>query len=115
MRIGIIGAGALGGTFAALLARAGHDVEVTARGAGLEAIRAGGIRLTGGYGEAHANVAAAEALTVVPELVLVCTKAQDAEAAIAANAALVDGVPVVVVQNGLDGVDTATRLLPRSS
>ena len=115
MRIGIIGAGALGGTFAALLARAGHDVEVTARGAGLEAIRAGGIRLTGGYGEAHANVAAAEALTVAPELVLVCTKAQDAEAAIAANAALVDGVPVVVVQNGLDGVDTASRLLPRSS
>ena len=115
VRIGIIGAGALGGTFAALLARAGHDVEVTARGAGLEAIRAGGIRLTGGYGEAHANVAAAEALTVAPELVLVCTKAQDAEAAIAANAALVDGVPVVVVQNGLDGVDTASRLLPRSS
>src|SRR4030095_12903577 len=25
------------------------------------------------------------------------------------------GVPVVVVQNGLDGVDTAARLLPRSS
>ncbi len=46
---------------------------------------------------------------------LVCTKAQDAEAAIAANAALIDGVPVVVVQNGLDGVDTASRLLPRSS
>ena len=28
VRIGIIGAGALGGTFAALLARAGHEVEV---------------------------------------------------------------------------------------
>ena len=115
MRIGIIGAGALGGTFAALLARAGHDVEVTARGAGLEAIRSGGIRLSGGYGAAHARVAAVEALTVPPELVLVCTKAQDAEAAIAANASLVDGVPVVVVQNGLDGVNTAARLLPRSS
>ena len=45
VRIGIIGAGALGGTFAVLLARAGHDVEVTARGASLAAIRAGGIRL----------------------------------------------------------------------
>ena len=115
VRIGIIGAGALGGTFAALLARAGHDVEVTARGAGLEAIRSGGIRLTGGYGEAHAHVAAGRgARPRRPELVLVCTKAQDAEAAIAANAALIDGVPVVVVQNGLEGVDTAARLLPRS-
>ena len=115
MKIGIIGAGALGGTFAALLASAGHDVEVTARGAGLAAIRAGGISVSGGYGDVHATVAAAETLSARPDLVLVCTKAQDAAAAITANAALIDGVPVVVVQNGLDGVATATRLLPRSS
>lgn len=115
MRIGIIGAGALGGTFAVLLARAGHDVEVTARGASLAAIREGGIGLTGGYGEAHERVAAGEVLTKRPELVLVCTKAQDAADAIAANAGLVDGVPVVVVQNGLEGVATAERLLPASS
>jgi len=115
VRIGIIGAGALGGTFAALFARAGHDVEVTARGAGLEAIRSGGIRLTGGFGDVQAQVAAGEVLTQRPDLVLVCTKAQDAEAAIVKNAAIIDAVPVVVVQNGLDGVDTAARLLPRSS
>lgn len=114
MRIGIIGAGALGGTFAALLSRAGHEVEVTARGGGLAAIREYGIRLSGGYGEAQAHVAAGETLAVRPDLVLVCTKAQDAAAAIDANAPLVDGVPVVVVQNGLDGVATAERLLPRS-
>ena len=41
-----------------------------------------------GWGDVHATVAAAETLTREPELVLVCTKAQDAEAAIAANAAL---------------------------
>jgi 2-dehydropantoate 2-reductase len=115
MRIGIIGAGALGGTFAALLARAGHEVEVTARGVGLAAIQARGIRLTGGFGDVEARVTAGERLTTVPELVLVCTKAQDAAAAIESNAAVIDGVPVVVVQNGLDGVDTAARLLPRSS
>lgn len=115
VKIGIIGAGALGGTFAALLARAGHDVEVTARGAGLEAIRESGISLSGGYGEVHARVAAGERLTASPDLVLVCTKAQDAASAIEANAPLIDGSPVVVVQNGLDGVATAARLLPRSS
>ena len=114
MRIGIIGAGALGGMFAALLARAGHDVEVAARGRGLEAIREHGIRLSGGYGETDARVHAAERLTRRPELVLVCTKAQDAEAAIDANRELIDGVTVVVVQNGLDGVDLAARLLPAS-
>ncbi|QEO13388.1 2-dehydropantoate 2-reductase [Agromyces intestinalis] len=115
MRIGIIGAGALGGTFAALLHQAGHDVEVTARGASLAAIRDGGIQLTGGYGDVHARVEASELLTRRPDLVLVCTKAQDAEAAITANAEVIDGATVVVVQNGLDGVDTAAKLLPRSS
>ncbi|UOE44653.1 ketopantoate reductase family protein [Agromyces larvae] len=115
MRIGIIGAGALGGTFAALLHRAGHEVEVTARGAGLAAIREGGIRISGGFGDVQARVEASERLTRRPDLVLVCTKAQDAEAAIRANAEAIDGATVVVVQNGLDGVDTAARLLPRST
>ncbi len=114
MRIAVIGAGALGGTFAALLTRAGHDVTVTARGAGLAAIRADGIRLSGGFGDAHVHPAALERLTEKPELALVCTKAQDAEAAIADNARVLDGVPVIVVQNGLHGVVTAERLLPRS-
>ena len=115
MRIGIIGAGALGGTFAALLGRAGHEVEVAARGLGLAAIRSHGIRLTGGYGDVHVRVTAGEVLTERPELVIVSTKAHDAAAAIEANAAVVDGATVVVVQNGLDGVETAARLLPHSS
>lgn len=114
MRIAVIGAGALGGTFATLLARAGHDVTVTARGEGLAAIRAEGIRLSGGFGDAQARPKALERLVETPELTLVCTKAQDAAAAIMENAAVIDGSPVIVVQNGLDGVSTAARLLPRS-
>lgn len=114
MRIAVIGAGALGGTFTALLARAGHDVTVTARGAGLAAIRADGIRVSGGFGEVHARPTALERLVESPELTLICTKAQDAEAAIAQNAQFIDGGAVIVVQNGLDGVRTAGRLLQRS-
>ncbi|WP_350347086.1 2-dehydropantoate 2-reductase [Agromyces sp. G08B096] len=115
MQIGIIGAGALGGTFAALLARAGHDVEVTARGAGLRAILGNGIRLTGGYGQTRARVRAGERLSRRPDLVLLCTKAQDAAAALEDHRELIDGVDVVVVQNGLDGVETAAHLLPHST
>jgi 2-dehydropantoate 2-reductase len=114
MRIAVIGAGALGGTFATLLNVAGHDVTVTARGPGLDTIRKRGIRLEGGFGPATAHPTALKRLVDTPDLALVCTKAQDAEAAILDNAAVLDGAAVIVVQNGLDGVATATRLLPSS-
>ena len=114
MQIAVIGAGALGGTFATLLSQAGHEVTVTARGPGLAAIRERGIRLEGGFGPAIAHPIAVERLTDTPELTLVCTKAQDARAAIADNAAVIDGSAVIVVQNGLDGLETARTLLPHS-
>ena len=115
MRIGVIGAGAIGGTIAALLDRAGHDVEVTARGAHLEAIRATGLQLSGGWGAHTARVQAAETLTTAPELAFVCTKAQDAAAAIREHSSLLAGIPVVIVQNGLTGLGEASALLPDSA
>ena len=114
MRIGIIGAGALGGTFAALLDRAGHEVVVTARGEQLEAIRASGLRLEGAYGDFVAQVRAETALTEPPDLALLAVKAQDAAAAAAQNAAMLAGVPVVVVQNGVQGPQALRAALPTS-
>jgi 2-dehydropantoate 2-reductase len=114
MRIGVIGAGAVGGAVAALLARGGHEVEVTARGEHLEAIRERGIHLTGAWGEYTAVVSAGELLTRGPELAIVATKAQDAVAAIRENVALLRGIPVVVIQNGLDGISHAQAASPRS-
>lgn len=114
MRIGVIGAGAVGGSIAALLERHGHQVAVTARGAHLDAIRGGGLRLGGAWGDHVARVQASERLLHPCELVFVCTKAQDAAAAIRAHSRVIDGTPTVVVQNGLTGVDEAARLLPGS-
>ncbi|TFC90514.1 MULTISPECIES: ketopantoate reductase family protein [Cryobacterium] len=114
MKIAVIGAGALGGTFATLLARAGHEVTVTARGPALAVIRAEGISLTGAFGGTRQYPLALERLVETPQLTLVCTKAQDAAAAIGDNARVLDGSPVIVVQNGLDGVRTASALLPCS-
>lgn len=114
MRVGVVGAGAVGGAIAALLARAGHEVEVTARGAHLEAIREHGIRLAGAWGTYTAEVEANEVLTRGAELVIVATKAQDAAAAIRENIATLRGIPVVVIQNGLDGIRTARQASPRS-
>jgi 2-dehydropantoate 2-reductase len=112
MRIGVIGAGAVGGAIAALLARAGHDVEVTARGDHLAAIRESGIRLEGGWGTYTAAVSAAELLTAPADLVIIATKAQDAASALCANLAIAERGPILVVQNGLDGISTASAIAP---
>src|SRR6185436_6454653 len=43
VRIGVVGAGAVGGYYAARFAAAGHEVAVVARGAHLDAIRGNGL------------------------------------------------------------------------
>ena len=114
MRVGIIGAGAVGGAIAAVLARGGHDVEVTARRAQLKAIQDSGIHLDGEWGSYDAAVGASRLLSRKPDLVIVTTKAHDAASALTANAAFVDGAPVLVIQNGLAGLDTAASAAPGS-
>ena len=116
MRIGIVGAGAIGGTMAALLDRAGHHVSVAARGDQLRAIRADGIRLEGVWGQHVAKVHASHSLSALPfaerpDLAIVATKAQDALEAIEANHAVLGATRVLVVQNGVDGVQAARRAL----
>jgi 2-dehydropantoate 2-reductase len=114
MRIAVIGAGAVGGAFAARLAGSGHEVAVTARGAQLAAIQQGGIRLRGAWGSIDTAVTATDLLHETPEIAIIATKAQDAAAAMRANAALLHGIPVLVVQNGLEGIATGRRELPVS-
>ena len=97
-----------------MLARAGHDVEVTARGANLVSIRNDGIRLNGAWGQYTAMVLANEVMTRGAELVFVATKARDAAAAITLNSRMLRGVPVIVIQNGLEGMTTARAASPHS-
>jgi 2-dehydropantoate 2-reductase len=114
MRVAVIGAGAVGGTLAALLHRAGHEVDVAARGENLRALQEQGLHLAGAWGTHTASVAAAERLGRPPELAFVTAKIADATDAMSTNAGYLRDIPVVVVQNGLEGVRGARRTLPRS-
>lgn len=111
MRIGIIGAGAVGGTLAALLARSGHRIDVTARGEHLEAILAHGIVMDGVWGGFTALVDAARVLDpgIQRDLVIVAVKTTGTAEALRENADAVRGVPLLVVQNGLDAIEEAER------
>lgn len=77
MKICVFGAGAIGGFAAVLMARAGQEVSVVARGPHLEAIRAGGLRLDYQGKRLTAEIAASDDPADLPvqDYVLVAVKA----------------------------------------
>lgn len=113
MRIAVIGAGAVGGTLAALFARAGHEVLVTARSEQGATIAREGIALTGAWGSSIARVTVIERVDPPVELLVLATKTHDSAEALTAALGC-DGAPVLVVQNGLGGADAVRAALPRS-
>lgn len=106
-RICVAGAGAIGGTLAARLALAGHDVSVLARGATLAAIRASGLRLVDATVAEdkvlRAEVRAAERAEFgVQDIVFVSVKAQGLGDVLPQLAPLIgDHTVVVPTINGL--------------
>ena len=106
LRVAIVGAGAIGGTVGAYLARAGHDVTfVDVVAEHVEAIRRDGLRIEGPI-DAFTVRAPAFLPSEVPgrfETVFLCVKAQATEAAARGLLPFLadDGV-VVSMQNGLN-------------
>jgi len=115
VRIAVMGAGGLGGYFGALLARAGNDVTLIARGVQLEAVRARGLTLhSRAFGDITAHPATTDRCEEVGpvELVMMCVKTYDLESAAAQARPLVGPDTVVVpLQNGVDAAATIGRAI----
>jgi 2-dehydropantoate 2-reductase len=105
MRIVVVGAGAIGGYIAAVLARAGMQVAVVARGAHLDAMRRNGITvLSSDLGPFTAPVDASDDLRTLGtfDLALLTFKAQQWPAFLPQlEAAAAAGTTVVTLQNGV--------------
>lgn len=114
MEISVIGAGAIGGTLAALAASADHAVTVTARGATFDALHGRSLTLTGAWGEHTTTPRVRRRLEATPDVAFVCVKASDLDAALEANREYLHGIPVVIVQNGLSGLERARTWIPES-
>jgi 2-dehydropantoate 2-reductase len=117
VKIAIVGTGAMGSVYAGLFAAAGHEVWAIDRWRGhIDAIRAKGLRLEGASGDRtvklNATTEAREAGAC--DLVILATKAMHvATAAESAKALLGKDTPVLSIQNGLGGPDTAAGILGR--
>ena len=115
MKIAIVGCGAMGSVYAALLAAAGHDIwAIDSWPEHVDAMRTKGLRLEGASGDRtvplHASIRAADAGPC--DLVIIATKAMHVEQAAEASRAIVGPETLVLsIQNGLGGPDTAARVL----
>jgi 2-dehydropantoate 2-reductase len=103
-RICVVGAGAIGGYFAARLAQAGNDVSVLARGATLAALQQYGVRLESGGEHIQAPVRARGSAEELgrQDIVLIAVKAP-AMAAVAHGIAPLIG-PGTIVLPALNGI-----------
>src|SRR5262245_33557127 len=115
MRILVVGTGAVGGYFGALLARGGHDVTFVARGANLAALRTTGLTVRLGADTLRISpVRAVEdpAAAPAPELVMVCVKSYDTPAAAASLRPVVGSDTIVLsLQNGVENEEVLAQAL----
>jgi len=117
MKIVIVGTGAMGSVYAGLLASAGHEVwAIDTWREHVDAMREKGLRVEGASGDRTVRVHATnKAEEVGPcDLVILATKAMHvATAAESAKALLKKETPVLSIQNGLGGPDSAASVLGR--
>lgn len=104
MKIGIYGAGAIGGYLAVPLANAGHEVTCIARGAHLKAMRENGLKLRIGGEEQVARINATDDLAEAgqQDVLFVTLKAHQAYESAANFLPLLGGdTPIVTAMNGV--------------
>ena len=115
MKVAVMGAGAVGCYYGAMLARAGHAVVLIGRPSHVEAVRANGLRLeTKAFDEQVRLEASTEAGAVQgADLVLFCVKSTDTESAAAQiQPHLAPGALVLTLQNGVDNDERVRAVLP---
>ena len=114
-KVVIVGTGAMGSVYAALMADAGHEVwAVDSWGEHVRAMQGGGLRVEGASGDrtVRLNATTDAADTGRADLVIIATKLNGvAEAVAAIDPCLDDETAVLSIQNGLGGPDIAAESL----
>ena len=108
MRIAILGAGGVGGYYGGILARAGHEVSMLARGAHLDALKARGIEVRTPEGTFTAAVEAADDPRELgaADLAVVAVKSYSLpEIAPAARLLAEAGADILPLLNGVEAAD----------
>ena len=116
-KIAVVGAGAVGSFFGAMLARVGHRVVLVARPVHVQAIVRDGLLLDKNGSVESIRVEASDDIAAVrdADLILFCVKSTDTETTARALAPHVAADAVVLsLQNGVENAPTIARLVDRT-
>ena len=116
LRIAVMGAGAVGCYYGALLARAGHAVSLIGRQSHVQAVQQRGLRLQTALLDVQVPMHASTEASAVQgaDVVLFCVKSTDTEAAARAiQPWLAPGALVLTLQNGVDNDERVRAVLDR--
>ena len=121
MKVVVVGAGAVGGYYGAVLAKSGEEVSLIAKGPHVKTMREKGLRVESVPGDfflpARSFRASEDPAEVGPvDLIFFSVKTYDTEAAARSLPALLGpGTAILTVQNGVDNADRILRALaPRT-
>lgn len=112
-KIAVFGAGAVGCYFGFLLKDAGYDVDFIARGTGLEVLKKDGLFIDAfDKGKFHTDINAKAALDDLYDVIFICVKSGDTEAAAkTVKGHLAENAFAVSLQNGVENPDTIAAIL----
>jgi 2-dehydropantoate 2-reductase len=115
VRIAVVGVGAEGGFFGALLANAGNDVTLIARGQNLDALRTNGLFIkSNSLGDIRLSVKATDRPAEVDpvDLIMFCVKTYDLDSAAQQMSPLIrKGTVIIPVQNGVEAADRIGKIV----
>ncbi|PLX44045.1 MAG: 2-dehydropantoate 2-reductase [Deltaproteobacteria bacterium] len=114
MKIGIMGSGAVGSYFGAMLAKAGVDVFFVARGEHLARMKYDGLKVRSIKGDFDISVRATDEPEAVGEcdLILFCVKSHDTVTAARQMAPMLGKSTIVIsLQNGVDNEEVLGRII----
>jgi 2-dehydropantoate 2-reductase len=116
MKILIVGAGAIGSLFGALLSQK-NEVVLLGRSPHVDIIQRNGLQISGKT-TMHCNITALDSvqkISFVPDVILLTVKSYDTETAIKEVHHLIHNDTIVIsLQNGLDNIETIERIAKKS-
>ena len=111
MRIAVIGSGAIGCLVAAYLKDKKAEVTLIGHGPVVGVVARQGIAVSGARGDLAVRIDIAESLNYIPDLVILATKTQDIDSALADCKNLLQNALLLTTQNGVQAEKIASKYL----